>query len=102
MARVPMVTRTITTTNAKVLCVSIAENKTFEQEVALPRTYKDEKTLMKQVKAVLENENVKPVHVISTEEVETLYGMSEQEFIQLAKILPPRTANSEKETNDIQ
>ena len=37
MARVPMVTRTITTTNAKVLCVSIAENKTFEQEIALPR-----------------------------------------------------------------
>ena len=42
MARVPMVTRTIKTTYAKVLCVSIVENKTFEQEVALPRTYKDE------------------------------------------------------------
>ena len=99
MARVPMVTRTITTTKAKVLCVSIVENKTFEQEVALPRTYKDEKSLMKQVKAVLENENVKPVHVISTEEVETLYGMSEQEFITSAKILPPRTATKEGEEN---
>ena len=96
MARVPMVTRTIKTTNAKVLCVSIVENKTFEQEVALPRTYKDEKSLMKQVKAVLENDNVKPVRVIRTEEVVTLYGMSEQEFITTAKILPPRTANSEK------
>ena len=102
MPRVPMVTRTIKTTKAKVLCVSIVENKTFEQEVALPRTYKDEKSLMKQVKAVLENDNVKPLRVISTEEVETLYGMSEQEFITTAKILPPRTANSEKETNDVQ
>ena len=100
MARVPMVTRTITTTKDKVLCVSIVENKTFEQEVVLPRTYKDEKSLMKQVKAALENENVKPVRVISTEEVETLYGMSEQGFIQLAKILPPRT--SAKETEGIQ
>ena len=100
MARVPMVTRTITTTNAKVLCVSIVENKTFEQEVTLPRIYKDEKSLMKQVKAVLENENVKPVHVISTEEVETLYGMSEQDFITSAKILQPRTKATE--TADIQ
>ena len=97
MARVPMVTRTITTTNAKVLCVSIAENKTFEQEVALPRTYKDEKSLMKQVKAVLENDNVKPLRVISTEVDETLYGMSEQEFITLAKILPPRIPVKEAE-----
>ena len=96
MARVPMVTRTITATKAKVLCVSIVENKTFEQEVTLPRTYKDEKSLMKQVKAVLENDNVKPLRVISTEVDETLYGMSEQEFITTAKILPPRTANSEK------
>ena len=55
---------------------------------------------MKHVKAVLENENVKPVHVLSTEEVETLYGMSEQEFITLAKIMPPRT--TAKETEDIQ
>ena len=100
MARIPMVTRTIKTTKAKVLCVSIAENKTFEQEVALPRTYKDEKALMKQVKVVLENDNVKPVRVISTEEVETLYGMTEQEFISLAKILPPRTPATE--TSDIQ
>ena len=91
MARVPMVTRTITITKAKVLCVSIVENKTFEQEVTLPRTYKDEKSLMKQVKAALENDNVKPLRVISAEEVETLYGMTEQEFITTAKILPPRT-----------
>ena len=55
---------------------------------------------MKQVKAVLENENVKPVHVISTEEVETLYGMSEQDFITSAKILQPRTKATE--TADIQ
>ena len=102
MPRVPMVTRTIKTTKANVLCVSIVENKTFEQEVALPRTYKDEKSLMKKVKAVLENDNIKPVRVISTEEVVTLYGISEQEFIQLAKIMPPRTANSEKWTNNVQ
>ena len=97
MARVPMVTRTITTTKAKVLCVSIVENKTFDQEVTLPRIYKDEKSLMKQVKAVLENDNVKPLRVISTEVDETLYGMTEQEFITLAKILPPRIPVKEAE-----
>lgn len=31
------------------------------------------------------------VQVTSSKQVETLYGMSEQEFIKLAKVLPPRT-----------
>ena len=90
MARVPQVTRTIITTKANVLCLNIETAEPFNKEVILPRTYKDEKHLMKAVSQVVDNEHEKAVHVVDTEIVETLYGMTEQEFIEKAKILPPR------------
>ena len=97
MARVPMVTRTIVTTKANVLCLNIKTGEPLHKEVTLPRTYKDDKALMKQVSKVIDNEEHKAVHIVDKEEVETLYGMTEQEFIQLAKVLPPRGANSNEE-----
>lgn len=97
MARVPMVTRTIITTKANVLCLDIVAGEPFNKEVVLPRTYKDEKSLMKQVSKVVDNETVKAVHVVAKEEVETLYGMTEQEFIEKAKVLPPRSNTGAEE-----
>lgn len=97
MARQPQVTRTIITTKAKVLCMDIAAAQPVEREVTLPRTYKDEKALMKQIAiALADDTNIKAVAVRSTEEVETLYGMTEQEFIAHAKVLPPRTNTEAK------
>lgn len=100
MARIPMVTRTIITTKANVLCLDIEKGEPFNEVVTLPRTYKDEKALMKQVSKVIDNESRKAVHVVDKEEVETLYGMTEQEFIQLAKVLPPRGTNTGAETGE--
>lgn len=100
MARVPMVTRTIVTTKANVLCLDIVAGEPFNEVVTLPRTYKDDKALMKQVSKVIDNEQRKAVHIVDKEEVETLYGMTEQEFIQLAKVLPPRATNSNAEETD--
>lgn len=97
MARVPQVTRTIVTTKANVMCLDIERGEPFNQEVIVPRTYKDEDTLLKAVKSVAETESVKCVHVVAHEQIETLYGMTEQEFIEHAKVLPPRMATSEKE-----
>lgn len=95
MARIPMVTRTITTTKATVLCLDIVAGEPFNYVVTLPRTYKDDKALMKQVSKVIDNDTRKAVHVVDKEEVETLYGMTEQEFINLAKQLPPRGTSSD-------
>ena len=95
MARQPQVTRTITTTKVNVLCLNIKEETPFNKEVILPRTYKDEQHLMKQIKKVVDNEDIKAVHVVSSEVQETLYGMSEQKFIELADVLPPRSADTE-------
>lgn len=100
MARIPMVTRTITTTKATVLCLDIVAGEPFNETVILPRTYKDDKALMKQVSKVIDNESRKAVHVVYKEEVETLYGMTEQEFITLAKELPPRSANHNEEYSE--
>lgn len=97
MARKPMVTRTITTTKANVLCMDIQKAEPFNKVVTLPRTYKDDKTLMKKVQEVVETDTVKAVHVVDKEEVETLYGMTEQEFIQKAVVLDPETRRPEAE-----
>ena len=91
MARKPMVTRTITTTQVNALCLDIVAGEPFNQQVTLPRTYKEDKKLMKAIEEVVNTENVKAVHVVAKEEVETLYGMSEQDFINNAVVLDNET-----------
>ena len=90
MARTPMVTRTISVTKCKVMCCDVEAGDTIIEEVTVPRTYKNDEQLMKVVKSVLETEQIKPVHIVAKEVVETLYGMTEQMFIENATVLPPR------------
>lgn len=91
MARKPMVTRTIITTKVNVLCLDIQSAEPFNKVVTLPRTYKDDKKLLKKVEEVVNTDDVKAVHIVDKEEIETLYGMSEQDFIDHATILDPAT-----------
>lgn len=93
-----MVTRTITTTKVNVMCLDIETGEPCNKITVVPRTYKDDETLLKKVKEVLETETLKPVHVVDKEEIETLYGMTEQEFIEHAKVMPPRAASEENVT----
>lgn len=88
MARIPMVTRTIQTTKANVLCLNIVEGEPFNKVVTLPRTYKDEKSLMKQVELAINTDTVKAVHVVDTQVEENMYGMCEADFILHATPLP--------------
>lgn len=92
MARVPQVTRTIQTTKAVIMCLNIEKEETERVEVTLPRTYKDEQSLLKAAKKVIENDSIKVVYIVSCEVNETLYGMSEEDFIKYAAILPARKA----------
>ena len=91
MARKPMVTRTITTTKVNVLCLDVVSAEPFNKEVILPRTYKDETKLLKKVEEVVNTDKIKAVHIVDKSEVETLYGMTEQDFIDSATILDPAT-----------
>ena len=97
MARIPMVTRTIQTTTANVLCLNIKEGEPFNKEVVLPRTYKDEKSMMKIVEKLINTDDVKAVHIVDSEVHEALYGMTEADFIANAVILPAR---SNKDASD--
>lgn len=98
MGRIPMVTRTITTTEVNVMCLDVQAGEPFNQVVTVPRTYKNNEELLKKVKPLIETDTVKAVHIVDTHEIETLYGMTEQEFIQYAKALPPRNgAETEEE-----
>lgn len=90
MARIPMVTRTIIATKANVMCLDVQAGEPCNHVVTVPRTYKDDEALMKKVRPLIETETLKAVHLVDKEEIETLYGMTEQEFIMHAKVLPPR------------
>lgn len=99
MAREPMVTRTITATKIVALCLNIETAEPFNKEVTISGTFKDEKAMMKAAEKLLNTETEKAVHIVSSEEIETLYGMTEQEFIQKAKVLPPRPKKEKTETS---
>lgn len=84
-----MVTRTVSATVVKVMCVDIKEQTAFTTEITLTGTYKDNADILKTLK---KNDSSELVYaaIISTEVKETLYGMTESEFMKYAKELPPR------------
>ena len=49
---------------------------------------------------MVEADTVKAVHIVSTEQVETLYGMTEQDFMEHAKVLPPRNCATDEAGNN--
>lgn len=91
MARKPMVTRTIVTTKVTLMCLNIQTGEPFNEVLTLPRTYSDDKKLLKVVQETFDTDEKKAVHIIAKEEIETLYGMTEQDFIQNATVLDPET-----------
>lgn len=97
MARVPMITRTITTTEVNVMCLDVEKGEPINKDVTISRTFKDDEKLLKEVKKIIETDTIKVVHIVDKREVETLYGMPEQEFIDHATVLPPRETNKETE-----
>ena len=99
MARKPMVTRTINTTTAKVLCLNVETGESFEKEVTLPRTYKDDKKVLELAKENVDTEIVKAVHIVSTTVNEVRYGMDEQKFIDNAEVIPALTKNEKEQEN---
>lgn len=96
MARIPMVTRTIITTKATILALDTVTAEAQNLTVTVPRTYKDDSALLKAVKAQAETDTLKMVSIVDKEEIETLYGMTEQEFINHAKVLPARATKENK------
>lgn len=91
MARKPMITRSIVTTNVKVMAVEVPTGATKQVELTLPRTYKDDKKLLKTIQDSFDTDELKHVHIIEKVEVETLRGMTELKFIENSIILDNET-----------
>ena len=91
MARERMITRTVFTTNYSVMVVNMESKSVENITIAIPSgdTLTD-KAREKAIKAMLP-EGKMFVSITGETTTETLYGMSEHEFIRLAKVLPPRT-----------
>lgn len=96
MARKRMVTRTVTQTTAEVMTIDVTIPEVQVQSYDIGGQYTDEELLNK-LQNLFQTDTLKLVHIESQECKELLLGMDEEDFIRLAKVLPPR--NSSKEEN---
>ena len=95
MARIRMITRTVVSTVFTVMAVNEDTKQVENVCVIVPSaTTMTDKQLDKAIKDGMPHGYLF-VQVISSEKCETLYGMSEEEFIRIARILPPRSTTEE-------
>ena len=100
MAKESMITRTIVTTDAEILCLDVESGEACNRSITLPRTYKKEKEILKlaELEIMATEPNVHPVHVVHTNIKETLYGMPESIFLKYAQVIPKREAAAKNDT----
>lgn len=89
MAREKMVTRTTTQTTAEVMCLNVETANVTIKSYTIGGTPTD-KELLKKLRAIYETETFKLVAIQKTETETLLLGMTEEEFIRYARVLPPR------------
>lgn len=102
MARERMITRTVDVTTVDCITMNIETVESGITKYELSGVYADETQLLKTLKKLYETDTFKVVAVKSQETKEVLYGMSEIDFIKIAKVLPPRnkSANADSEDDD--
>lgn len=94
MARERMVTRTIENASVEVMSVNVKEQTIENVTLEISATIGEENAL-KYIQKHFDSAERKHVSIVKYTVSETLYGMTEQEFIKLAKVLPPRGTKSE-------
>lgn len=96
MARKRMVTRTVEQTTAQVMTLDITTADVQVLPYDIGGQYNDEE-LLKKLQSIFQTETLKLVHIESQTCKEVLLGMDEEDFIRLAKVLPPRTSNKDED-----
>ena len=89
MSRKRMATRTVTQTSAKIMCLNVTTAEVTINEFTIGGTY-TESELLKKCKSLFETDEFKLVHIESSKTEEILLGMTEEDFIRYATVLPPR------------
>lgn len=98
MARKRMVTRTVTQTTAEVMTLDVTTAEVQVKSYDIGGQYTDEE-LLKKLQDLFQTDILKLVHIEQQTCKELLLGMDEEDFIRLAKVLPPR--NTSKEENQL-
>ncbi len=100
MSKMKMVTRTVKVTKVNVMCLDIEKGEAFNEYATISGVFDNPEKLLKACKEVLDTDTEKAVAIVEKKEIEQLYGMSEQDFISLAKILPPRQGKDTEATEN--
>lgn len=87
MARVPVVSRTIKSTKVSVLGVDLVSGEVMNKTLILPRTYKDEYSMLKMAKKKGETDTYKIVQIVDAVVEEKQYAMPEEKFVELAQVV---------------
>lgn len=96
MARTKMVTRTIEQTTARAMCLRVDTAEVSIEEYTIGGA-PDNNELLKKLKAIYETDNFKVVAIKDTYTETKLLGMTEEDFIKYAEVLPPRKNYNEEE-----
>lgn len=99
MSREKMVTRTMTNTNAVVLCLDIDTAEPCSRAVKLPGTYKNQAQLLAAVRKALDTDSLKTVSITDSVEETLVYGCTEAEFLSIARPIQrgAKTKNTDNE-----
>lgn len=99
MAKPRMITRTISTTVADILCLDIETGEACNRSFTFPGQFKKDNEILKAAAKKLETTepNVHAVHVVGIAKLETLYGMTEADFLAHAEIMTKPAKSTESE-----
>lgn len=100
MAKMKMVTRTVKVTKVNVMCLDIEKGEVFNNYATISGVFDNPEKLLKACKEVLDTDTEKAVAIVEKKEIEQLYGMSEQDFISMAELLPPRQSKDSEATEN--
>lgn len=94
-----MITRTIIKTSAELLCMNVTEGKAETRCFEIGGHYDSKEVLLKKCQKAFDTDTFKVVAVTGFVEQEVLLGMSEEDFIRYAVVMPPRPASQQKKVN---
>ena len=96
MARKRMVTRTVKFEQVRVMTLDIENRTPGEVTCQITGKFKNNDDLLKLAKKAIDTDTLRAVSIISHETVEQLMGMTEEEFIELARYIEKPAQNTDE------
>ena len=98
--RVPVVTRTITSTTATVMVINLETRNVENREITIPRTYADNEAILKYIEKHSLITDVKVVSVVSSKVNTELRRMLESVFIANSEVVENGDESDEVDVPD--